>query len=360
MECLTNDEDRVPRNLIDACVSKGDAMLDQLQEVLESPMTWSDDTIKGLWWLPIHMIHILGLIPDARAGEMLIRTMVRLWEDDPEHALIEWVSGYWPALFASKPPELLKPMREMIADRNLSSYLRGDLVGVVLAAASRRGADSLDAELDMVASLAASAGEHENFRDLAMLLLLRFPRERHRVQLEDYARAHGGLAGVPSSPTTWRQRLTRSAMIQNGTGMRILGLSIRLNELPSASSAGCRKTPSLTTATILTTLKTCLTSTPLRRTSTSPPRFPTYAHCRRRGATTRVRAAAGRSTRSAVSHRKRSGKSGLRQWAVGTWPAAISLQQGRGTALERTFKALCTLPEAHCQRPFATRLLPKA
>ena len=196
MECLTNDEDRVPRNLLDACVSKGDAMLDQLQAVLESPMTWSDDTIKGLWWLPIHMIHVLGLIPDARAGEMLIRAMVRLWEDDPEHALIEWVSGYWPALFANKPPELLKPMREMIADRNLSSYLRGDLVSVVLAAASRRGADSLDVELDRVASLAADAGEHENFRDLAMLLLLRFPRERHRVQLEDYARTHGGLAGV--------------------------------------------------------------------------------------------------------------------------------------------------------------------
>jgi hypothetical protein len=189
IEFMVIDEDRVPRNVIDECVSRGDAMLDQLEGILDTGMSWSDDTVEGYWWLTLHMIHILGHIPGQRAGEMLTSAMIRLWEDDEEHALIDWVSGCWPALFRNKPDAVLEPMHEMIADRRLSSYLRSDLLAVVTAAAKRTGAAALEAQLDVAARFATDAHENDVFRGLATLLLRRFPRERHRFLLEEHARS---------------------------------------------------------------------------------------------------------------------------------------------------------------------------
>jgi hypothetical protein len=189
LEFIVCDEDRVPRNVIDECASREDAMLDELEGILDTGMSWSDDSVEGYWWLTLHMIHILGLIPSQRAGEMLTSAMIRLWEDDEEHALIDWVSGCWPALFRNKPDAVLDLMQPMITDRRLSSYLRADLLAVITAAAKRTGTTALEAQLDVVATLATDPQENDVFRDLTTLILLRFPRERYRGLLEGHARS---------------------------------------------------------------------------------------------------------------------------------------------------------------------------
>src|SRR5262245_20390027 len=122
VELMVDDEDRVPRRVIDECVSRGDAMLDALEHVLDTGMSWSDDSIEGYWWLTLHTIHILGLIPGMRAGAMLTRAMVRLRQDDDDDALCDWLDGCWPALFRNKPPEVLQLLPAMVANRALNPY----------------------------------------------------------------------------------------------------------------------------------------------------------------------------------------------------------------------------------------------
>ena len=197
VDLMVDDEDRVPRRVIDECVSRGDAMLDALEHVLDTGLSWSDDSIEGYWWLTLHTIHILGLIPGTRAGTMLTRAMFRLRQDEDDDALCDRLGGCWPALFRNKPPEVLQLLPAMVANDALNPYLRSDLLDVLTAAAVRDGAAALDAQLDVAASLAATEDENENLRELAMLLLLDFPRERHRALLENYAQsATGQAAGV--------------------------------------------------------------------------------------------------------------------------------------------------------------------
>ena len=194
IECMVLDEDCVPRNFIDECARRGDAMLDALEAVLESPVPWSDDSRKGERWLILHTIHILGLISGVRAGEMLLRAMMRVWQQDEGQMLIERLSGAWPALFRNKPDEVLERLRKVLGNRQLSPYLRSDLMEVLTAAARRTGAEALDAQLAAIAALAADETEHEDLRELALLLLFDFPRARHRTLLEDRVRrSHGQL-----------------------------------------------------------------------------------------------------------------------------------------------------------------------
>jgi len=197
VELIVDDEDRVPRRVIDECVSRGDAMLDALEHVLDTGMSWSDDTIEGYWWLTLHTIHILGLIPGLRAGAMLTRAMIRLRQDEDDDALCDWLGGCWPALFRNKPDEVLRPMHAMVANRDFNPYLRSDLLDVLTAAGVRTSADALEGQLDVAAEMAANENEDESFRELAMLLLLDFPRQRHRALLEGYALSpHGQASGV--------------------------------------------------------------------------------------------------------------------------------------------------------------------
>jgi hypothetical protein len=75
MRLLQRDEDRAPRNLIDECAARGDAMLDAIQGLLEKDYYWGEDQSDGEWWRLLHAVMILGLMESPRAGELLVAYM---------------------------------------------------------------------------------------------------------------------------------------------------------------------------------------------------------------------------------------------------------------------------------------------
>src|SRR5688500_16513520 len=75
---LIRNEDRVPRNLIDECARRGDDIVDHAASLLDKDYYWGEDVSAGEWWLPIHAAMILGLMPTARAGEVLAKYVRRI------------------------------------------------------------------------------------------------------------------------------------------------------------------------------------------------------------------------------------------------------------------------------------------
>jgi len=98
---LAGDEDRAPRELIDECARRGDAMLDCL-EPFATASTW-------------------------------------------------WLVGYWPALFRNKPDSTRDAVRAVAEDRSLDWYYRCGAVAAGLGMAAVRSAQALDDEIDRVA-----------------------------------------------------------------------------------------------------------------------------------------------------------------------------------------------------------------
>jgi len=189
VDLMTGDEDRVPRNVIDACARRGEAMVEHIAGLIERGGFWRDGASRGEWWLGLHAAMILGLIPGERAGLALAALMRRMAAEDDSPD--DWLAGYWPALFENKPDTVLAGLRELAADRRIDWYIRTHAMDPILAAAERRGGEALDDALDWIAGFAAHEEEDRTLRLLAGNLLLDFPRTRHRPLVEDLARRQG-------------------------------------------------------------------------------------------------------------------------------------------------------------------------
>ena len=191
---LVADEDRAPRNLIDAAARRGDAMVAALAGHLGEH--WHDDE-PGEWWLRLHAAMILGLIPGERSGASLVDLLRRVVADEDD-ALQDWLAGAWPALFANKPSAVIALLRALCTDRDVDWYGRANALDAVVAAAQREDAAALDEALDWVAGLAADASEDWSMRRCCGDMLLDFPRPRHRPLVDEFARGRR-VAGDPSS-----------------------------------------------------------------------------------------------------------------------------------------------------------------
>lgn len=182
------DEDRVPRNVIDECVRRGDAFHAlMLRSASQDPK--ADD--HGRWWLNLHCAMTLGLTPTEVAGQALIGMMRRIDEQDDDN-LQDWLAGYWPALFANKSFSLAKDVRALAEDGRLGWFTRCNAMEVALFLHHREGEQSLSEALDWLAGIAARADEDLDARHQAGALMLEFPREPYREQLLDFARQQVG------------------------------------------------------------------------------------------------------------------------------------------------------------------------
>jgi hypothetical protein len=180
---MERDEDRVPRNVIDECARRGDAMLDALQAIVTDDQCWDPSAPPGKWRLLVHAVMILGLIPSDGAGALLVTYMEKMSREDDYH-LQDMFAGTWPLLFANKSESAEPAIRGLVQDRTLDCYMRENAVQVLLAFAARRDPESLDAELDRLASLAADKSESLRVRVAFGDVLCNFPRVRHRSLLE--------------------------------------------------------------------------------------------------------------------------------------------------------------------------------
>jgi len=192
IDLMRGDEDRVPRAVIDTCARRGDAMAAALQDL--AARSWAEREAPGAWWLRLHAVMILGLIPSEQAGVLLVRLMRRMSEAGDD-SLQDWLAGDWPALFANKPDAVLPALRELCADRGLHWYIRTNAADPVVALAERRGPEALDEALAWVARIAADEEEDWDMRLSCGNTLLDFPRRQYRSLLEDLAERQNGFGG---------------------------------------------------------------------------------------------------------------------------------------------------------------------
>jgi len=185
LNLMIRDEDRVPREVIDACAARGEAMVEALAPVIEGP--WHPDDALGKWWLRLHAAMILGRIPGERAGMLQARLLRRI-HDENDDDLLDWLSGWWPMLFAEHTPPVIERLWKIAEDRGLDGRLRVEALSTVVAAAERSGPAALDEALGRVAGIASNPREDWETRLYAGTLLVDFPRERHRALVESLAR----------------------------------------------------------------------------------------------------------------------------------------------------------------------------
>jgi|GEM_PF-607088 len=186
LDLLATDEDRVPRNVIEECVRRGDVFVAHL-EVMLARHDWYGDASPGEWWRLLHAAMILGQMPGTVAGLLLVRHMRRMAEAGDDD-LQDWLDNYWPALFRGKPDDVLAAVREVAGDRTLNTYVRANAMNAMVAMAQQRGPAALEHMLDQLAGAVQDETDEEDYRLLCANTLLDFPRPRHRALLEASAR----------------------------------------------------------------------------------------------------------------------------------------------------------------------------
>jgi hypothetical protein len=183
---LIENEDRAPRSLIDECARRGEETTEFLDLLVHDESFWNDEVSTGEWWLLLHAVMILGLIPSERAGLLLVEYM-RQMSRAGDHDLQDWFAGRWPALFRNKPPCVLPAARAMCEDRDLDWYIRANAVDVIVAGARQQGDAAFEQALDWLAVIAADESEDWELRMSCGDSLLDFPRARHRPLLDELA-----------------------------------------------------------------------------------------------------------------------------------------------------------------------------
>jgi len=188
---MIHDEDRVPRNVIDECARRGEQMLPTLAPIA-APNDELENETSGHWWLRLHTVMILGLIPGEAAGLLLLEFIRSMCLEEDEN-LQEWLSSCWPALMRNKPAPVIALLRDMCMDKNIDYFMRTNITDAVIADANAKSEQALEQTLDWAAQLAADKEEDWLYRLCTGSTLLDFPRERYRELLETLAAEQSGL-----------------------------------------------------------------------------------------------------------------------------------------------------------------------
>ncbi len=186
--CLLDDGDRVPRDLVDECIRRGDAMVSVLRAMIDY---WDEDDESDAWWCVLHAVKILGGIPGAAAADALLQGFLVVHERAEDMA--DWLGTDWPLLFLDKDGQHVEAMRALVEDRTVGWYLRASAAECVVADAFERTPAMLESTLDWVAALTRDESDDVAFRLLAAMNLLELPRERHREGLAALAAAQAEL-----------------------------------------------------------------------------------------------------------------------------------------------------------------------
>lgn len=190
-DLMIENEDRVPRNVIDECARRGDELTEHLNRLHEIDYLWDPEGNAGLWWLRLHAAMILGLIPSEKAGLLLVELMRRLSiEEDSD--MQDWLAGYWPALFNNKPETVLAAVRALAEDRSMGWYIRVNAIEPVMASAQHHGGVVFEQVFAWLVDKVADETDDRDFRLLAAMVLLKHPRSEYRALLDGLADSQTG------------------------------------------------------------------------------------------------------------------------------------------------------------------------
>ncbi len=193
VDLIIADADRVPRNVIDECVLRSEEMTKYLGMLHKDDFLWSEEEEgeDGLWWLRLHTVMILGLMPGESAGLLLVELIRRMSVEDDD-TLQEWLDGYWPAFFQNKQSSVLPMLRDLCKDQELDGFMRSNAIDSVIASAAWQDDEALEQALVWLAEIVANEEEDWDFRLMAGNTLLNFPRPQYRQLLDGMASRQKG------------------------------------------------------------------------------------------------------------------------------------------------------------------------
>ena len=182
---IVRDQNRVTREVIDACVARADEFLPIFETMVNDDRLWQDEVIPDTaFWLVFHPLMILGFIAHDAAGQLLLQFQRKLAHlDDFERD--EWCARYWPSWYANKSPAIVAELRELAVDLSVKNYLGDTAMEAVLALAYRTGPTALENTLDWIATvIQTDTAASDELRQVWAGYLRDFPRPRHRAVIE--------------------------------------------------------------------------------------------------------------------------------------------------------------------------------
>ncbi|HZE95608.1 MAG TPA: hypothetical protein VE981_01145 [Planctomycetota bacterium] len=168
VDFLRAGEDRIPRETVDYCVSRGERMIWKLTDLCRDERSW---TMGGSeFWTPVHATYILGAFEDSRALMGLLASL--RWS---ARYGVDWVHEKLPSILGRIGRPALLPLKARIADSDAGELDRRTELQSIAAVAARHPIHQGEV-LDFVRSVADNADEQESIRNAAASVLLDFVR----------------------------------------------------------------------------------------------------------------------------------------------------------------------------------------
>jgi hypothetical protein len=169
---LHTEEDRVTRDLVDACVARGERMMWRLTEICRDESSWTQN--GAAFWAPVHATFILGAFEDSRALMGLLASL--RWSAKYD---VDWVYEKLPSILGRLGRPAILPLKARVSDRENSELDRRTELHALAGIAAHQPIHQGEV-LDFIRSIADDSNEKEPIRSVAASVLLKFLRPGDR------------------------------------------------------------------------------------------------------------------------------------------------------------------------------------
>ena len=175
IELLHTGEDRVTREVVDECVSRGERMLWRLTDLCREERSWTQS--GPAFWAPVHATFILGAFEDARSLMGLLASL--RWSAKYD---VDWVYDRLPSIIGRIGRPAILPLKARVVDRDAGELDRVTEIRALGGVAARHPIHQGEV-LDFLRSVADGGGEDEAIRSMAASVLLDFARPGDRKSI---------------------------------------------------------------------------------------------------------------------------------------------------------------------------------
>jgi hypothetical protein len=174
---LCNEEDRVPRQVVDEIVSRGERMIMPLWDMMRN---WRGDGED--WWTGIHITFILGAIAGKDVMTPLIMSL-RLADTYD----CDWILEQLPAIFGKIGPAVIEPLKKIVLDLSNNWSVRTTALQGIAAVVIHQPRLSRDI-FDFVAQILKDPYDEMIVRGSAGMILLDFnQQQKYQKSLLEFA-----------------------------------------------------------------------------------------------------------------------------------------------------------------------------
>ena len=175
IELLHTEEDRLTREVVDECVSRGERMLWRLTDLCREERSWMQT--GPAFWAPVHATFILGAFEDGCSLMGLLASL--RWSAKYD---VDWVYQKLPSIIGRIGRPAILPLKARVMDREASELDRITELRALGGVAARHPIHQGEV-LDFLRSVADDGDQEEAIRSMAALVLLDFVRPGDRKSI---------------------------------------------------------------------------------------------------------------------------------------------------------------------------------